>query len=798
MASKTFTVPTQPRLTHGTELEMLVAYLFTSEIDPDEANSGALAPILRIDAPEDEQMTSEIIKEHIRTTLCDYGIRVRQVETSPTEDLPTHLAGLDAWDVDEDSSVHEGKEEKDLLAGKEGQYRWFNLELRSPAYRDTPDAYKEMEFVVNLMKQKYRVRVNTFCGLHVHVGNGARPFDAKTLRRAGAFLFAADPMLSRLHAPWRRVGPYSSSIRHGSRLARWEGMTAADAEAVLRDQRGDLSDRAYEAYVIRELPWSDLSSEESDLSPPMANSPIESAGQEGGIHQRHLLRLMARPAFRARCWEVFEQVNPEALTSDELYTLVVLEQCDNMYGHVAVSQLSDSEFNEVAIACAPYIAIGRSSWEWDAMANRFTIRDAQIGAVLEEPRPITQREIDGDKIIKDLEALAEKQAAEADERINQADYSAPGNNSSGETSSDFVPASWTDLGPSDRESSNSGGENETPLDSSESTIKASSLFKMPVWDDSATGPSGSRSRPKSRPPTDVTGLRTRSGDAKRSPSLSPTRILSRRGSGDDGDDEASSGSSDTSSSFTNNVSDFSHRGTAGWSDDADADTNTNTKLRPHDVRYLPQPYIDDVTTAHELREALWARVSWLPRPGGRGAPDPDEPHARGSDACGAGRHGCRRHVVTDTLAGLAALLGADSGAAVGAMLLPEPGEERLNYNFAGYALVRLLWAGTLRTLEFREAAGSLDAAWVAAWARICVGVVRFCRDASPRRFGALLDKIVAEEERQQRQRDGDDKDGDDKDDGKDVYDVCDLLEDMCLFAEAETVRRRERTCGPPR
>ncbi|RYC55119.1 hypothetical protein CHU98_g11091, partial [Xylaria longipes] len=126
--------------------------------------------------------------------------------------------------------------------------------------------------------------------------------------------------------------------------------------------------------------------------------------------------------------------------------------------------------------------------------------------------------------------------------------------------------------------------------------------------------------------------------------------------------------------------------------------------------------------------------------------------------------------------------------AVGELLGPMEKGDRANYNFGAYALGSLGFdEGWKRTIEFREAAGSLDPDWIITWANICVGILRFCRDASVIDFITVLERVVREEERQRTAND---------DEG--MYDVCDLLEDMCLFTEATTIRERERKLGPPR
>ncbi|KAI0185997.1 hypothetical protein EV127DRAFT_395858 [Xylaria flabelliformis] len=465
--TKTFTVPVGTHLSHGIELEMLVAYLDMSDVDPDGANSDNLAPVLRIDTGginnngtydvDRQNPTQEIVEEHIRSTLRNHGISVNKPQAGPfSEDVPIHLQGLDRWDVASDISVRDGLEESELTRGKPGKYRWLGLELRSPACWDEPRAYDEIRFVVNLMKLKYRVRLNTTCGFHVHVANGPRFFDAKTLKRAGAFFFAADPMLSRLHAPWRRVGIYTPSIRYVSRLAHLDErplhaqMPTDHAAALFRAGHPF-------AYPNREylpvVPWSDRSREEKDFggkekggmanweryanervqegphiilsekprTPSLSSSSCPAGSDNddegGGSHHCQLLRLMATPEFRATCLRVFGHRHPEKLRSADQYAVLGIYQCERLFSHSSPNLLSDAQYYELTVACAPYMEVGWSSWEWNASMNNFTMIDGSIGAALAHSQPKTLRQTNGRNLVLKLDALAAAQEAEGERRV---------------------------------------------------------------------------------------------------------------------------------------------------------------------------------------------------------------------------------------------------------------------------------------------------------------------------------------------------------------------------------------------
>lgn len=200
-SNNTFTVPVGTRLSHGIELEMLIAYLQPNEADPDEAISSTLPPILRIDPIKamkgDEtknilDATYEAIEEHVRTTLRSHGIRIKGpalLGDDESESIPAHLKGLDQWDITQDGSV---TEEWEHTKGKIGRYQWFSAELRSPACWDVSEAYDEMGFVVSLLQSNYRVRLNPTCGFHVHVAPPLAPrgrlLDEHPIRQSAGLL----------------------------------------------------------------------------------------------------------------------------------------------------------------------------------------------------------------------------------------------------------------------------------------------------------------------------------------------------------------------------------------------------------------------------------------------------------------------------------------------------------------------------------------------------------------------------------------------------------------------------------
>ncbi|OTA94863.1 hypothetical protein M434DRAFT_394377 [Hypoxylon sp. CO27-5] len=102
------------------------------------------------------------------------------------------------------------------------------------------------------------------------------------------------------------------------------------------------------------------------------------------------------------------------------------------------------------------------------------------------------------------------------------------------------------------------------------------------------------------------------------------------------------------------------------------------------------------------------------------------------------------------------------------------GPSRGAYNFNNYdsRLIMRPNKDTKKTVEFRQAAGSLDGRWVSTYAKICVGIGRFAEVAAEGRMWRLIYDCHC------------------ADVGKAEYDVLDLLLDLGLTEEAEIVQYR--------
>ncbi|RYP38961.1 hypothetical protein DL768_010744 [Monosporascus sp. mg162] len=968
--------PTMSRLSFGAEIECAVAHLPSWREDPHAGHPG-LAPLLRID--ENDWRASDEILQSIRNTLKEHGIGVYEPPTlgtmpseavdDPAAKLPRRLRHADKWHVGMDYSVVVGPPLRAL-------YNWQDVEIRTPAFRadgDGSEAHAEIAYVLDLLCARYRLHLNTSTGFHVHVGNGADWFPAAHLRRLGALLWVADPLLSRLHPPWRRVGEYSNSIRYESALA-CRGRRAEDANAMAaaaaargpdahlnrsgnnaggkgngHDAPGESRAPGDNAGLGRNeaVPEEDEEEEEQTFELTDEQAEDEQAEDEQAEDEQ----AEDEQAEGEQAIEVTDEQGMWLLTylPDPETRTVFVHHCIDLFGHHDVPLLSIDELYQVLLACAPGIENGLEIPPWSGILRNWWGPDWEASAgSLRHPRPRNPGKLPGlgtiDKFEGLLSRVKRQQGGEDGSGTEYVERSAHGeeflgaereamqgllralNNAA--NSPDVDPLDETPLdnkgiadrfgdriGPdfweeAHRLSQSQHGDGEPPSQSEggdSSNGPPASLFiarsddqdssalshmaSTQSWESEATSgeynPAAfdalmglyetpvASPEPSERSVPEVTAAvrrmilstsspadtRSRGGSPTSaqapSPGDSPGKSLplppqpdssvhsfaatpdSMRTSEDSVDSnggfkrpgtralhdflaaigpQGNTGTNDNDDNTLvwhpnpvrgnpishsnalrgNPVSHASHHGHT-----AAATSAMGTKLRPHDVSQLTESYIADPVR----QGSNWARIGWVPTVGNPS--DPSADHAPGDpEACNAQ---CVDHPSVTARDGAAEILGCRYAGAVGALLGPAR-SGRLNYNFRHYVPEYYNFNyghdgaeaedndggntdddghddDNIRTVEFREAAGSLDGGgWVRVWTEICVGIADWRRKASAVDYLELLDRVAAQEDR--------DQSGVEQTD-EERYDVCDLLDDMCLFAQAEWVRQRERREGPP-
>ncbi|KAM3071269.1 hypothetical protein ACMFMF_007742 [Clarireedia jacksonii] len=147
------------------------------------------------------------IQRHIRAVLRQGGFATGDGDNGD----------IDVWEVVGDASI------RTQLGG---EYQYFGIEVRTPAFYYESDALLAIRGVCSLLKSQFRVSVNKSCGLHVHVGNCAGDgFTLPHLRRIVAFLHAFEPQLDTVHPSHRLRNIYCDSFRGGTKYSYLQELT---------------------------------------------------------------------------------------------------------------------------------------------------------------------------------------------------------------------------------------------------------------------------------------------------------------------------------------------------------------------------------------------------------------------------------------------------------------------------------------------------------------------------------------------------------------------------------------------
>ncbi|KAI1414816.1 hypothetical protein F5Y13DRAFT_197347 [Hypoxylon sp. FL1857] len=761
------------------------------------------------------------------------------VEAEPTLDNPYRLQNRDMWSVGSDSSVSEHHYEG---------YNWQPVEVRSPAMWTRPESFEQVQFVVNILTSSHRLRINPTCGLHVHVGNGKWFLPGKHIRRLGTFLWAADPMISRLHPPWRRISESSRSIRYETTLS--QGDSAKDIEKWIAKRPEvpdhlpvtDCSDTTREEKELGgKEKWEEFARWRNERGPLMTigeecdgtgsnddnadgtNSPDESIPKS-----EILLSPLSEPEFRIPSvqdifkageelqeegrkidvppeegalhrnigWVRWDELQPkvakwvrkyaikvhghsriEELSSNDQLALMIRTQCAVLFGHTDLGSITKDQEYQILVASSPYLEAGRSRWDWNPRKQRWERNWQRLGNILHHTSAQREIKIDAPYVVRKFENMAKLLELDEEgpnagiEYVNEEEYSQAIKTNRGikellESLKDYAdspgPHYLDDI------------PEEFGMDTSPQLSSLSSLSGLTDDPEHVLSPSPS-------PPFLAVALGLLRDESPPEEEIDPP-------------DPSSSGSSGS----TNRGSSSHTSASPNSSTSRKSETKPQTvKLMPHDPDAFLMSYKHAIARYTKIDPYDWHEIAYLPIS--------VNPFAGAAAAYAYNRPIPTYGSKVTTGAGIAEITASESALAVAELLSHSDEHRRLNYNFAFYRDFHLRGAATagpesqnLRTIEFREAAGSLDAQWVSMWMRVCAGIIGWTRSAPARDIMVVLDKILAQEQRELRRlaAGGLAYKAKEQDDAH-RYDVCDLLDDIGLFPEAGWIRKRERERGPP-
>lgn len=207
-------------LTFGVEMEFLVAQICpdqepVQDTHPDDPRHTRCRPA-RNDPDDILGNVQMCIKEKMEAV----GIKARLVQPYTFGNKLTPLQLTSAWGVTTDLSVKGPRRINGNI------YHWSPIEVFSPALVAEDAAYKQVGRVVHVLTSKYRIHLNSTCGLHVHVGNGVRGYSFTALRKLAAMLWVYESTISTIHDPTRVNNDHCRPLYHSSSLARRHGAPA--------------------------------------------------------------------------------------------------------------------------------------------------------------------------------------------------------------------------------------------------------------------------------------------------------------------------------------------------------------------------------------------------------------------------------------------------------------------------------------------------------------------------------------------------------------------------------------------
>ncbi|KAI1452350.1 hypothetical protein F4805DRAFT_31775 [Annulohypoxylon moriforme] len=747
------------------------------------------------------------------------------------------------WVLSATSSVNEY-----FLAG----YYWQALKIRSPVMWTQEASFTQIQLMVNLLTSNYRLRVNPTCNFSVRVGNGMGLFTAATIKRIGAFLWAADPMFSRLHAPWRRVHDSGRSIRLDSNLAhgttaeqvseKWEGgwlkeydpIPVTDFSDTSKEEKEHGSKERWEQFARWrnevgpfmtlgediddiDMNGSDSSSSDKNDSDDDDEWRTDSSdGTDGSEIHLPLLEDVLAEGHRALAedqelhippdpntlhrnigWAFWDETQDKRLVTwlyeycqenfghSKLYKLpgkeqvshMLSTQCAVLFGHTDVRELDADQEYEVLIAASRYFEAGSSSWEWNKDTERWDLAWRRVGNIIKHPAAHREIKIDAPAIIQKFENLAKLTDLHSEDNelgiqyISPEDYEVAASTNKGverllhdlkdyaepldpnfrKNLQDPRKAQWFDDEKSPQNSSVYSTKTEVEKPCSQVPLEG---FDPDRWQ---------KLMKDIRKFGRIAGMRSEhSSDSTSSSSVYSVRNPSPSYSSSSDDRDNYADPKDYFKAKHEHMMKYIRSCTTPIRE-------PEVALRPHNPSHLKNSYRTSVNKYVNIAEEEWNRI---------------------------GHHFIDPKVTVER--GVAEISSSNTAAGVAELLTHEG--LQLNYDFVPYTLNELNQPQdpTHRGIDFREAGGSLDASWITTWARICTGVVRWAQHASVDEYLEVMDRIVVQERRELKKiAEGEDENSA-KEQDEEGYDICCLLEDVGLFAEAAWVWKREGKEGPPR
>ncbi|KFY72464.1 hypothetical protein V499_07423 [Pseudogymnoascus sp. VKM F-103] len=211
-ASKLTFLPTMlATFSFGIEVEYLVPYLYTDDIDPEPKDRRTIdrtPPGINDVTDPNGYIIDNVVYNRVRRTLRDVGLPAAVMPELPVGSLPSQ------WEPVRDESLVEDDDMADLYGSN-----FIPLEIRSPVLNADRAGFRSVRLAIDTLVSKHRLLITDTCGYHVHVGRGKEGFSLPALKNIAAFLWVFGGQLGTLHPKNRHNNGYASSMRKKSNIS---------------------------------------------------------------------------------------------------------------------------------------------------------------------------------------------------------------------------------------------------------------------------------------------------------------------------------------------------------------------------------------------------------------------------------------------------------------------------------------------------------------------------------------------------------------------------------------------------
>ncbi|KAM0193735.1 hypothetical protein ACHAPC_001400 [Botrytis cinerea] len=147
--------------------------------------------------------------------LTENGLpAVAQADEEESKD--PSIKDLKYWVISNDATINHGSS----YNTNSHTYFWWPIEIQSPAYIYNEENKQKVRKMLQCIDSVYRTNCDLSADIHVHIGNGQKGFDARTLRKSMAFVYTFENQIATIHPPhYMTQRAFSKPVRTHSLLA---------------------------------------------------------------------------------------------------------------------------------------------------------------------------------------------------------------------------------------------------------------------------------------------------------------------------------------------------------------------------------------------------------------------------------------------------------------------------------------------------------------------------------------------------------------------------------------------------